>query len=121
MRAPCARAQRTSRLFTRVGTLRFAHSTRPRHLAALGCKPEMHDVAVGDHVILALKPQLAAVARAGFAAERDVIVISDGLGADEAALEIGMDHARGLRRLSTVGDGPGPRLLRPGGEIGDEI
>ena len=56
----------------------------------------MHDVAVGDHVILAFESQLAAVARTDFAAERDVIVISDGLGADEAALEIGMDdgHAR---------------------------
>ena len=58
----------------------------------------MHHVAVGDHVVLAFEPQLAGVARAGLAAERDVVVIGDGLGADEAALEIGVDDAGRLRR-----------------------
>ena len=53
----------------------------------------MHDVAVGDHVGLALEPHLAGLLRAGFAAERHVVVVGDGLGADEAALEIGMDDA----------------------------
>ena len=55
---------------------------------------EMHDVAVRDHIILALEPQAAGVAGAGLAAERHVIVIGDGFGADEAALEIGMDDRR---------------------------
>ena len=58
----------------------------------------MHHVAVGDLVVLAFQPQLADVARAGLAAARDVILIRDGLGADEAALEIRVDRARGLRR-----------------------
>ena len=58
----------------------------------------MHHVAVGDDVFLAFQPQLAGVARAGLAARLDVVVVGDGLGADEAALEIGMDDAGRLRR-----------------------
>src|SRR5258708_18945219 len=78
-------------------------------------KAEMQHVAVGDDVVLAFQPQLADVARAGFAAALDVIVIRDGLGADEAVLEIRMDHAGGLRGARTLGDGPGARLLRTDG------
>jgi hypothetical protein len=37
---------------------------------ASGIEPEMHDVAVGDDVFLALEPQLAGVAGAGLTAER---------------------------------------------------
>ena len=57
----------------------------------------MHHVAVGDDVFLAFQPQLAGIARAGFAAERDIVGIGDGLGADKALFEIGMDDA-GSRR-----------------------
>ena len=70
----------------------------PACAADSGRKPEMHHVAVGDDIVLAFQPQLAGIARAGLAAERDIVVIGDGLGADEAALEIGMDDARRLRR-----------------------
>src|SRR5690606_18454354 len=68
----------------------------------------------------------ALVARpAGFlgrllAAEADEIVIGDGLGADEALFEIGMDDAGRLRRARSLLDRPGAHLLRPGGEEGDE-
>ena len=58
----------------------------------------MHHVAVGDLVVLAFESQLPGLARAGFAAGRNLIVVGDGLGADEAALEIGVDRARRLRR-----------------------
>ena len=47
-----------------------------------------------DDVVLAFQPQLAGVARAGLAVAGDVVVIGDGLGADEAALEIGVDRRR---------------------------
>ena len=58
----------------------------------------MHDVAVGDDVVLAFQPQLAGIAGAGFAAERNVIGIGDGLGADESLLEVGVnDPGRGRR------------------------
>src|SRR6516162_1689522 len=81
----------------------------------------MHDVAVGDDVGLALEPHLARLLRAGLAAERHIIVVGDGLGADEAALEVGMDDGGGLRRPGAVRDRPGRRLLWAGGEIGDQI
>src|ERR1700733_8741578 len=82
---------------------------------------EMHDVAVLHNVIFALKPHPAGVARSGFSAACHVIVVSDGLGADKATLEIGVNDASGLRRLRSAGNSPGPRLLRPGGEESDEI
>src|ERR1043166_3744883 len=78
-------------------------------------KPEMHHVAVGDHVVLAFEPHLAGVARAGLAAGRYIVVICDGLGADEAALEVGVDRARGLRRACAARHRPGARFLRAGG------
>jgi hypothetical protein len=62
-------------------------------------KPEMHDVAVSDDVLLAFEPELAG-ARAGLAVERDIIGIGDGLGANESLLEIGVDHpSRGWRPI----------------------
>ncbi len=54
------------------------------------------------------------------AAERDEVVVGDGLGADEALLEVGVDDAGGLRRLGAARDGPGARLLGPDREVGDE-
>src|SRR5690606_25801099 len=46
------------------------------------------------------------------------IVKGDRLGADEALLEIGVDHARRARRPRAFFDGPGARFLRTHGEIG---
>jgi hypothetical protein len=72
---------------------------------------EVHHVAVLHDVLLAFEPELARLARTRFALERDVVVIGDGLGADEALLEIRMDDAGRLRGLGALGDGPGARLL----------
>ena len=81
----------------------------------------MHDVAVADDVLLAFEPHLAGVLGAGFAAERDVVVVGDRLGADEAFLEIRVDDAGRLRALGAALDRPGARFLRADGEVGDEI
>ena len=81
----------------------------------------MEDVAVLHDIFLAFLAQLARVARAGLAVERDIIVVGDGFGADEAALEIGVDFARGARRLAALLDRPGARFLGPDGEEGDEV
>ena len=59
----------------------------------------MHDVTVLHHVVLAFEPHFAGVAGAAFAAAADIVVIGDGLGADETLLEIGVDRAGGLRRF----------------------
>src|SRR5690606_27722190 len=53
---------------------------------------EVEDVALLHPVLLALQPQPAGVAGAGFAAVPDEVVVADGLGADEALLEVGVDH-----------------------------
>ena len=81
----------------------------------------MHDVAVGDDIFLAFQPQLAGVAGAGFATQGDIVGIGDGLGADKALFEIGMDHAGSRRPLGAAVDGPGARFLWPYGEIGNEV
>ena len=54
----------------------------------------------------------------GLALEPDVVVEGDDLGADEAALEIGVDHARGLRRRRTGTHRPGAHLFLTGREVG---
>jgi hypothetical protein len=54
--------------------------------------PSLHDV------FLAFA-RLAGFLGAGFALEGDVVVVGDGLGADEALLEIGVDDAGRLRAL----------------------
>src|SRR5260370_18582566 len=99
--------------------LRSIRATTARRASSI--KPEMHDVAVGDDVLLAFQPQLAGIAGAGLAAERDVLGIGNRLGANKTLFEIGMNDAGGGGRPGAAVDGPGPRLLRPDGEIGDEV
>src|SRR5262245_53226773 len=84
-------------------------------------KAKMHDVAVGNDVILTFEPPFAGVARPGLAAEGDIVVVGDRLGPDESALEVGMDCARRLRRFGPPRDRPSPRLLRPDSEIGHQM
>ena len=86
---------------TRARLVTHADDVRLPKIVSRG-KPEMQHVAVGDHVVLAFEPQLAGIARAGLAAAGDIVVIADGFGADEAALEIGMDDAGRLRRLGAL-------------------
>ena len=70
-------------------------------MAALSVgEAEVQHVAVLNGVVLAFEPELARFARARLALVRDVVVIGDRLGADEALLEIGVDDAGGLRRLA---------------------
>ena len=87
----------------------------------LRCESEMHDVAVGDHVRFSFEPHLACIACPALATEGDIVLVPDGLGANEAPLEIGVDRCCGLRRLGPPRDRPGRRLLWSGGEIGDQI
>src|SRR5881394_1172685 len=79
---------------------------------------EVHHVAVVDDVVLAFGAHLARVFRTLLAFERDEVVEGDRLRADEAALEVGVDHAGRLRRGVADVDGPGAHLLHAGGEVG---
>src|SRR3569833_363906 len=78
---------------------------------------EEHDVAVLDDVVLALVAGLAVFLGCDFAAEGDVVVVGDGLGTDETAFKIGVEHSGSLRGPGALADGPGARLFRAGGEI----
>src|SRR5262245_40896698 len=100
--------QRTAR------ALRCVRDTR----SALRVEPEMHHVAVGDDVFLAFEAELAGIAGTGFAVQRNIVLVGDGLGADKALLEVGVDHTSRARRLGAAMDGPGARFLRAHREIG---
>ena len=68
---------------------------------------------VPSDVLLAFGAHLARVLRALFAREGDEVVEGDGLGADEAALEIGVDHAGRLGRGVADVDGQARTPLTP--------
>src|SRR5690606_7415048 len=48
---------------------------------------------------------------------RDEVVVRHGLGADEASLEVGVDHSRRLRRRIALVDGPRAHFLLAGSEV----
>src|SRR3990172_11671623 len=81
---------------------------------------EVHHVAVLDHVVLALDAELARLAAARLAAELDEVAPVDHLGADEAALDVRVDLARGARRGDAARDRPGAALVGPRGEHADQ-
>ena len=76
----------------------------------------MHDVAVGDGIVPAFEAQATSVSGASLPAQSHIVIISDGLGPDEATFEVGVDNSRRFRRTGALGDRPGPRLLGADGE-----
>src|SRR6266545_607958 len=82
---------------------------------------DVEDVAVLHDVLLALEPQLPLVSRPRLAAERDEVVVVDDLGADEAALEVGVDAARRARSAVAPADGPGANLVLAHREERDQV
>src|SRR5262245_40694405 len=82
---------------------------------------EMDDVAVLDHVLLALDPQRAGLLAFGLAAVREEVLEADHLGADEAALDVAVDLARGARRERAARHGPRPTLVGPRGQHADQV
>src|SRR6266540_2240628 len=94
--------------------IRILHSEFPE--PSLHIKPEQHYVAVLHDVVLPLAAHFPGRARPLLAAVSDVVVVGDGLGADEAALEVAVNLPGGLGCAGAAVDRPGPRLLRPGGE-----
>src|SRR5688500_10562963 len=77
----------------------------------LHVEAEEQDVPVLHHVLLPLGAHQPLVAGGLDAAEAGEVVVGDGLGANEAALEVAVDHAGGLGALGADGDGPGADLL----------
>src|SRR5690606_15383785 len=81
-------------------------------------EPEVQDVALLHAVLLALQAHATGLARTRLATVLDEVVVGDGFGADEALLEVGVDHRRGLGRGGAGLHGPGADLLHAGGEVG---
>src|SRR5207248_7268208 len=85
--------------------------TPPPHATAkpwvLDVEPDLEDVAVLDLIVLAFYPKSPALLGLLPRADLDELLVGDDLGADEAPLQVGVDHTRGLR-----GFGAGPE--RPG-------
>src|SRR6185295_19561638 len=77
---------------------------------------KMHHVSFTYDVFLALEAQLAHIARARFAASRDVVIERDDFGTNETVLEVGMDYACGLRCSRARTHCPGADFLGPRGE-----
>src|SRR5579871_3976973 len=111
--------RRTARIRKIAGMRKPLRQPRPaRCLDESDVEPKVHDVAFADEVVLALEAHLSRIPSARLPAAGDVVVEADDLGADEAALEVGVDHAGRLRRGRTTPDRPGADLLRAGGEVG---
>src|SRR5436190_6147827 len=119
-----SRTSTPARLPTRSGTRTSARSspssTRmpkaavrtelvPRRGSA--AEEDLDDVAVLHPVGLALGAELARLLRLGHRAEAEQVLVRDGLRADEALGEVGMDGARSVDRGRAVVDRPGPDLV----------
>ena len=79
---------------------------------------EVHDVAVLNDVVLAFGAHLAGFLSALFTLEGNEVFVGDRLGADEAAFEVGVDDAGGLRGGVALVDRPGADFLDAGREVG---
>src|SRR5689334_2092228 len=88
--------------------------------AKLDVKAEEQDVPVLHDIILAFGPHFPGVLGTDLAAELDVVVIGDRLGADEATLEVRVDLTGGLRSLRAPVGCPGAGFLRSRREESDE-
>src|SRR3982750_4844834 len=86
----------------------------------LDIEAEEEDVAVRDDVLLPFGPRDAFFAGTLPAAIGDELGIGDRLGADEALLEIRVNHAGRNRRRVPAMDGPCTDFLLAGREIGLE-
>src|SRR4051794_31409082 len=88
----------------------------PAKALALDVEAELRHVTVGHHVVLALDAHPPRGAGSGHRPGGDQVVVRDDLSLDEAALEVRVDDARGLRCGEPLADRPRARLLRPGGQ-----
>ena len=86
---------------------------------ALDVEAEQHHVTVLNDIFLAFRTQLAGVARACLASEFDEVFEGDRLGADETALEVGVDLPRGLGSFGALVHRPRAGFLGTGGEERD--
>src|SRR5438067_768189 len=106
-----ARGSGGASMFPRIGS-----PSPERSSNASDIESEQNHVAVLHDVFLPLTAHLPRRARRLLAAAGDVIIVRNGLGADEAALEVGVNLPRRLGRSRAAMNRPGARFLRAGGE-----
>src|ERR1700739_1598938 len=87
-------------------------------LSSSAAVAEQDDVAFLNDVILPFQAHLGALAGGRHAARGEPIVPADDFGANEAALDVGVDRARGLLRVCAALDGPSANLGLACGEKG---
>src|SRR5919202_4189037 len=80
-------------------------------VGASDVEAEVDDVALLHHVVLAFEPEQPLLARRGVRAGAHEGVVGDDLGAYEAALDVRVDDAGGLRGARAARYGPGAHLL----------
>src|SRR5271154_3359939 len=99
-----------------------ARTTKRRRIMVSPCRShielEQHHVAVLDDVLLAFHAVEPLLAGGGDRAAAQEIIVGDGLGLDEAALEIRMDHAGGFRRGVARVNRPRAHFLLARREVG---
>src|SRR5215203_5439579 len=93
-------------------------TSRRRSSDQLDVELEQQDIAILDDVLLAFDAVETLVACGRNGAACDKVAVGHGLRLDKAAIEIRMDHARGLRRGISLVNGPGANLLFTSGEVG---
>src|SRR6202008_2482861 len=80
---------------------------------------EVDHVAIEHDVVLALEAKLAMIAAGGDRTSREQMLVAHDLGADEAALDIGVDLAGCQLRRRVTRNRPGPTLVLPDREERD--
>jgi len=81
----------------------------------------MHDVAIADDIILALKAHFSSILTGTFTSQCNEVAVRNRLGTDKAFFKIGMNDAGGLGGARAFGHGPGAGFLRPDSEIGNQL
>src|SRR5450631_3008909 len=86
-------------------------------MPASDVEAKVHDVTLAHDVLLALKAQFAGFLCPRLSTISHIIIERDHLGADEAALEVRMNHSRRLWRGRTGTHRPCTHLLRSRGKV----
>src|ERR1700692_2301349 len=81
--------------------------------------PDMHYVAILHDVILPFEAERSFGAGIGFGAGFQQLVPTDGFGANEMLLQIGVEGASGFHCTCADRDGPGAAFVFAGGEKGN--
>ena len=81
---------------------------------------KLNHVAIFDNVVFAFNAQFARLFGLHMRPQFHQIVVSNHFRCNEAAFEVGVNHAGSLRCFHAFGDGPGTGFFLPGGQVSAE-